>query len=126
MARVNVNLETAPDKFESVPPGIYTCVVDEANLEATNDGKGQKVVVKLRVDDDGPQNGRLLFDHLGLKTPIGLKQITKSAGLPVTPEGIDTEDLIGKHVRVRVAARSYKDPKTGEMKETSSITEYLF
>lgn len=126
MAHINVNLETTPDKFELLPAGIYVCVIEEANLDEAKSG-GQKIVAKLRVEDESnPNNGRMIYDHIGLKNPISLKQLVKSAGLPVSPQGVNTEDLIGKIVRVRLATRTYKDPETQEIKETTSVKEYLF
>lgn len=127
MAHIKVNLETTPDRMEPVPPGIYTLVITSAEQKATANGEGQKIVVEHEVDDEGnPSHGRKLFNHIGLKNPIALKQLVKSAGIPISADGVDTMELVGKHVRARVTARTYTDDKTGEVKETSSIAEYLF
>ncbi len=124
MGHIQVNFDDVPDRMEPLAAGVYVMVVKEANIEPTKDGKGEKVVVQMAVND-GPNEGRMVFDHLSLKLPIGLKALMKSAGLKVGPSGVNTEDLIGKIVRVRVKARTYKDPESGEVKETSSVAEYL-
>lgn len=127
MAHIKVNLETTPDRMEPVPPGVYTLRITAAEQKPTADGSKQKIVVEHEVDDEGsPAHGRKLFNHIGLSNPIALKQLVKSAGIPVSADGVDTDELVGKHVRARVGSRTYVDAATGETKETSSITEYLF
>lgn len=126
MANININFDEVPDKMESVEPGVYTVQVVDATIEPTADGKNEKVVAVLRVDDESSKfHGRQIYDHLSLKMPINLKQLIKSCGLQAG-KGFDTSDLIGKIAKVRVKARTYKDKETGEVKETTSVAEYLF
>lgn len=127
MPRIATNFNDVPDEIKPLDPGIYTMVVRSANIEPTKDGKGEKVVVELEVDDEtSPNKGRKCFDHLSLKLPIGLKRLAKSCGINPGAQGLDLEDLIGKIAKVRVKTRTYKDAETQEVRETSSVAEYMF
>lgn len=127
MPHIAINFDAVPDKYEMLPAGEYLVRVDEAKVEPTKDGKGQKCVVKMVVDDEGnPHNGRQLYDHLSLQKPIGLKQLLKSCGLEAGAGGFDPDALIGQHARVLVKGRTYQDAQTGETKETASVERYLF
>jgi len=127
MGHITVNFDEVPDKIEPLAPGVYIMRVEEASVEPTADGKGEKVKVVMKVDDDSnPSHGRVMYDHISLKFPVSLKQLCKSAGMSLGKGGIDTADLVGKVVRVRVKTRTYKDKETGEVKETSAVAEYLF
>lgn len=122
---IQINFDEVPDKFEQVPAGVYTCTIEKCSKERTKDGTGDKVVVEMKISEDGPFFGRGLYDHIGLKgKPIQLKRLIKAAGL--TPDGaFDLEDLVGQTVKLRTKIRTYKDAESGEMKETSSIGDYL-
>lgn len=127
MPKINVNFDEVPDKMEPVPAGVYVMLVKEAEIQPTKDGKSEKVVVTLSVDDESsPHNGRMVFDHISLKMPINLKQLAKSAGLNPGADGLEVSDLVGKHVKVRVKARAYRDAETGETRETSAVAEYMW
>lgn len=126
MVHIATNFDEVADEIRPISPGVYRCVIDDATVEPTKKGDGEKVVVKLRIDDEGnPEHGRTQYDHLGLKNPIGLKQCARAAGIAVGAGGLNTEDLIGQTVQVRIKSRTYKDPDSGEMRETSSVDEYL-
>lgn len=122
---IQVNFDEVPDKFEQVPAGVYTCSIEKASKEPTKDGSGTKVVVEMKISEDGPYSGRGLYDHIGLKgKPIQLKRLIRAAGL--TPDGaFDLQDLVGCTVKLRTKIRTYKDAESGETKETSSIGDYL-
>lgn len=127
MGHIAVNFDEVPDKFEILPPGEYVMRIDSAKVEPTKDQKGQKVVVEMTVDSGGAQDGRKVFDHLSLKTPIGLKQLMKSCGLVPGAGGFDPDELVGKHAKVLVKTRAYADAAAGGMmKETASVDRYLF
>lgn len=127
MAKLNVNFDEVPNEVQPVDPGTYTAAVEEANLEETKDGKGMKVVVKMKIKaENNPNDGRLVFDHISTKMQTQLKRLALSAGLNPGGDGYDTDDLIGKIVKIRVKNAPYKDEKTGETKETSRIAEYMF
>ena len=127
MSHIAINFDEVPDTVQPVAPGIYVCLVSEAALEPTKDGKGEKVVAQLKVDDQtSPENGRVIFDHISTKMTTRLKRLCKSAGLSVGHGGLNVDELVGKHVRVRVKNRIYADPTSGERRETSSVDDYLF
>ncbi len=126
MAHINVNFDEVPDRWENLEPGVYTMIVEEASVEPTAKGDGEKVVVKLRVnDEDSPQNNRGIQAHIGLKNPITLKQLIRSCGLELT-DAFDTDYLVGCNCACRVKARTYTDKETGETKETTSVDEFLW
>lgn len=128
MGFIQANFDSVPDEIAPVKPGVYACVVKEANMEPTKDGSGEKLVVRLAVDEpNSTENGRQLFTHIGL-SGNGLtlvKALCRSAGIKPGADGLDTEELLGKSVRVRVKAGVYKDPDTGETRETTRVAEFL-
>lgn len=128
MALIEVNFEDVPDEIQPVEAGVYTCLIDEVpEVKPTKDGAGEKIVVTMKIDnDESPMNGRRLFDHISMKYPTRFKRLCKSAGLNPGAEGVDTSDLLGKHVEVQVTSGSYTDPDTGQTKPTSNIKDYVF
>lgn len=127
MSHIDINFEDVPDKVLPLPAGEYVCLVKNATLEPTKDGGGQKVVVEMEVDEaSNPSHGRKLFDHISTKMTTNLKRCWKSAGLNPGKTGINVDDIIGKHVRILVKPRTYKDPTSGETRETASVDSYLF
>lgn len=128
MPRIEVSTgEDCPDSMPKVDPGIYTVVVTESDYApAKKESSGHNIKLTLKISD-GPFEGRSLFTYINIHPqhpPISLKQAQKAAGLP-TGKGFNTEDFIGKTMKVRVKTRTYKDPETGEVKETPSVDEYL-
>jgi len=127
MPFIQVNFEEVPDSFEPLKPGIYTFLVEDIVIEPTKKGNGQKAVITLKVDDeDNEAHGRTMKDHISLEYPTALKQLIKSVGLEPSSAGIDTDELIGSHVRGLMKSRTYKDKDTGEIKETCSLDSYLW
>jgi hypothetical protein len=127
MAHLQINFDEVPDKMLPVGAGIYLCTVVSAELGPTKDGKGEKITVVLKIDDESSQmHGRQIWDHIGLKgLPIGLKQLARSCGVDLS-KGLDTEELVGKTCKCRVTAGTYKDPSTGEIKDSTRVAEYLW
>ena len=126
MPKLNIGFDDVPDQIIPVAPGVYDCeVMEPPAIEPTNDQKGQKLVVQFRITSEGPEEGRQLFDHISLKMKTKLKRLAKSAGLNPADFDEDTDLLHGQTVRLIVNNRTYKDPETGEMKETSNIKDYL-
>lgn len=127
MPKIAVNFDDVPDQILPIEPGVYTAMVESASVEATKDGKGEKVVVEMKIDDEAnPNHGRKIFDHISTKMLTNLKRLAKSAGINVGADGLDIDDLVGKHVKLRTKTRVYKDPETGEAKESVAVAEYLF
>jgi len=126
MALVDLNFDEVPDEFLAVEAGIYTAVIHEVpTIEPTKDGKGTKIVVKMKITDEGPFVDRQLFDHISLKFPTRFKRLCKSAGHSPGADGFDTADLLDCSVKVRVKSRTYTDDD-GNIKETSGVDDYLF
>jgi len=124
---LNINFEEVPDTFEPVKPGIYTCMIEDVKVGPSKSGKSQRLEVFLVIDNEGgEEHGRKMKDYISLDYPTSLKQIMYSAGLNPSDAGVDTEDLIGATVRACVKSRTYTDKDTGEVKETSSISEYIW
>ncbi len=124
MAFIDIDFDSVPNKYEQVPAGVYICTIERAEKKPTKDGTSQKVEVELQITD-GPMTGRKVFDHIGLKgTPIQLKRLIMAAGL-TAGKGFDLSDLIGKTVKIRTKAGTYKDPESGEVKETVRLGDYL-
>lgn len=127
MSFLNINFDDVPDKNMPLPAGEYVFLVNAATLEPTKDGSSQKIVVEMTVDDEqNPNNGRKVFDHISVKMTTNIKRLFKSAGLKPGAGGVDVSDLVGKHVRALVKLRAYKDPSSGETRETASVDSYLF
>lgn len=127
MSHLNINFDEVSDKNLPLPAGEYVLLVNECVLAPTKDGTSEKLVVEMTVDDEkNPNHGRKVFDHISIKMKTNIKRLWKSAGLNPGAGGIDVTDIVGKHVRALVKLRTYKDPQSGETKESASIGEYLF
>lgn len=127
MAHLNVNFDETPDKFESLPAGVYEFeVLSVGEPEPNSKNTGQKVVVELKVVNNDKHNDRKQSAHISLKNPVLLKQLSKSCGLKWDAAGGDTTDLVGKVCKGQVKAGTYTDKDTGETKESSNIAAFLF
>ena len=95
--------------LEPVPAGVYTCRVEELTDEVSKSGKA---MWKLRVviQDDGPYQGRSLFDYFvvedsdGGPSSIGIRRLASflsAAGVPVVDDEFDPADAVYQSVMVR-------------------------
>jgi len=127
LVHIPINLNEFPDEFESLPAGKYVFVIESTEQKPTNDGKSEKLVVKMKVDDpSSPMHGRGMQAHISFKLPILLKQLCLGAGVPFDSNGLDSSALIGKHVQGIVKASTYTDANTQEVKESSNIDKFVF
>ena len=129
MPHINLNFDEIPLKMEPIPTGVYTMKVNSAVLEPTKDGTGTRLTVELEVDDESnAAHGRTIRDYLSVKksSAIGLNQLIRSCGLPAGPNGINTDELVGRKCQARIKLTPGKDKETGEIKEYSNVAEYLF
>lgn len=125
-----INLTDLPEDtggdFTPIPAGDYAVTVKDAELNATKDGTGQ--YIKLRLDVTGPDHsGRVIFANLNIRNKssaaeqIGRAQLgslMKAAGLATLT---DTDQLIGSSLVVKVAIREARtDPATGKTYEASN------
>lgn len=125
MGHIATNFDEVPDQILPVDPGVYTLLVETAELKPTKDQKGTKIEVVMKVNDEGnPNFGRTVYDHISTKMNVKIKRLWKSCGVVPGAAGVNTEDIIGKVCKGRIANRPYKDD-SGTVRETSSIQDYL-
>lgn len=131
MAHLDINFDTVPDKFETLPPGVYDLKVlsvsePEKTKKAIEEGtEDMKVVVELEVVNNPEHNGRKQVCHIGLKKPILLQQLIKSCGLKWGAAGGDTQELVGKVAKAQIKGRVYKDD-SGNDQQASDLKAFLF
>lgn len=107
-----LNFDALPDDDKGgdmtpVPSGVYSVVVDGAELKTTKAGTGQYISLMLKIQG-GEFNGRVIFDIINISNPnetaqrIGLsslKNIMRSLGIQAVQ---DTDQLIGGRLVVKV------------------------
>ncbi|CCI86700.1 DUF669 domain-containing protein [Lactobacillus gigeriorum] len=125
------------DKNTLVPEGIYECIIDHTEPDATKSG-AEYINIALRIrtdldqampDTNGKQHNRLVFANIWRRKKTGeydqseLSYVMKAAGVP---EGVEVRDwnhwsqlLTGKPVRVKVAIS--KDEYNGRTTERNQI-----
>ncbi len=113
--RVDFDLSHVRAAGEStiLPPGEYDVTIRNAELRQTKDGENY---INIAYQVDGPTHmGAVIFEPLHLwsgsevRTEISLshlKSIRGACGLNAEVGG-DTDELIGKRIRIRVAIREY-------------------
>jgi len=104
--------------FGVLPPGKYTCLVENAELKDTRAGTGKFVKVTLKVLEVGPHENRKLFDNINVFNPsencqsMGIAQLSAlGRAAECFPLG-DTNDIIDKVVTAVVNVKKRND--TGE------------
>jgi len=128
MPLLKVNFDEVPNEYLPVPAGAYLLEVKSApTVEPTKDGKSTKLVVLFSIveNENSQLNGRNLQDHISTKMLTQIKRLFLAAGITPGSDGIDTEDLAGKRVRATIVSRTYRDPDSGEERDTSRISEYI-
>jgi hypothetical protein len=104
MPRLQVDFSGVPDEFVPTTPGRYKLNIESATMEETSKHDGSmKVLVSMRIIDEGPAKGRQIQDHISTKMLTTLKRIALSAGLSPGPQGYETEELIGRTVTADVS-----------------------
>lgn len=140
MARIQADFSQISSSFEPVPDGDYLCVIKEMSEKTTKENQLPMIAVTLEVDDPNhpDQQGRLLFDNLvlvqkdGKPNRIGLGQLKAYAEATLgeeaanSPEGIDTEPMVGSQVIASVKLRSWTkgeppNQETGQSNEVKKI-----
>lgn len=129
LAKIQANFDEVPDKIPQIDPGVYTVQITKSTVDRNKKDDGDNLVLELKIDDSAsPNHNRTLKVYCSLKPPyglIGLKKIAKSCGIVVGKEGVDTDDFLNKHAKVKVGPRVYNDAETGEAKEASEVKEWL-
>ena len=134
MSTLQVNFLEVPDKILPVPPGIYEVLVITAPvLKPSKKGTGNNLMLEYKIITEGDFKGRALKDTIFL-SEIGLMRVKKllvSAKVELRATGVDTEELIGKTLKVLVKQEMYqeKDPATqenvGEARPVAKIEQYV-
>lgn len=128
MPRIAINMSEVPDKVPQIEPGMYVLRVSEAEDTVTKDEKGRKLVLKFTVDDESNRfHGMSIYEHLGYSNRFGevrLKKLLQAAGIPLSPDGFNVEDLLNKHVKCLVKTRTYT-ADGGEIRESASIDAFV-
>ena len=128
MALLEGDFTQVPDVVVPIPGGTYTArIINAPQPEPTKDGLKQKIVLEMQIDmPENPEvHGKKLKDHIGLAAQTKIKRIFLSAGLPISTEGLNTDDLFDQIVTIRVKPRAYKDQETGETRQASGVDDYI-
>jgi hypothetical protein len=106
--------QTKPTSFDPLPAGVYTCVIEDAEVKRNKALTGSFLSLKLQVID-GPHNGRLVFDNITVDhetsdkaVAIGREKIVGLARI-CNASGADSQEFVGKVVSVKVKIDAAKD-----------------
>jgi hypothetical protein len=127
MAFINVNFNDVPDDFKTLEAGEYNLEISSCEIQPTKSGSSQNLVVDFKVAD-GEFAGRKMKEWFYLGNEMGLIKVKKflvACGCVPGPEGINTEELLGKICKAVIVERNYKDDITGEDKKSSEIKSFL-
>ena len=130
------DMTQAPDRRTIVPAGFY-----EANILSVTDQppknaetKGTTIVVGLKIvnNPDPDVNGREMNGYTFIPQDLsrkdaltGIKRIFLSAGIQIQPGGMNTQWLVGRTVRIHVTNGTVKDDRSGTVRETANVNEFL-
>jgi hypothetical protein len=126
MALIEANFEQVPDQILPIDNGTYEASIISATIEhVQGDDTKKKLVVEHEIvgPTGSPMIGRKTTNHISLKMLTTIKRLALSAGVVVGPQGLDTDELVGKICSITVQRENYKD-KNGEMKEAARIKDY--
>jgi hypothetical protein len=127
MSHIDIDFNDVPEVIPPIEPGIYDLeVMETPEVMPTNDGKGMKLVVKMKVVEEGPHKDRQVSDHISVdKMRTKIKRLCLSAGLNPGADGLQTEELVGRILKAKLKNRTYVDRDSGEERETASIADYI-
>jgi hypothetical protein len=114
----------------SLPPierGLYELRVEKADLKPNRKGDSMNIALEYVIVSDGPFKDRRVFDYVSLKMRTQVVRLFTSAGLGDKEylKSPNTDDLVGRSLRVTIAPETYKDEDTGETRESSRIKSYV-
>lgn len=101
--------------FEPIPAGEYTLRVTKSEIKTTRAGNGEYISLQMEVMDEGPYNGRIVFENLNIVNPneqavkiarAALKQLCQAIGIS---ELEDTAELHGTPFRARLKITPARD-----------------
>ncbi len=111
------NVHEPAKEYEVLPPGKYTCLIEDAELKDTKAGTGKLVKLTLSVIE-GQFKGRKLFPNINIFNPseecqrMGIAQLSSLGRAAVCYPVNDTADLKDKVIIAVVKVKKRKD--TGE------------
>lgn len=121
-----IDKDNIDDGFDPIPEGTYTAQITKVTVEKTKAGTGNYLKVELQITGPAYQ-GRKVFDNINVKNPsqeavnIGLKTLKKIA-LAIGEETIlDTDQMLGASVEIKVKV---KVDKTGKYDPQNEIKDY--
>lgn len=131
--KLNVNLAAIPDKVPLLDVGQYDFTIMAIEFKEAQGEMKAGFSFKLKVQD-GPHKDGVIFDNFPQEFlsnenhPVTVKfgHLCRSAGVPMTSDGIEMDDLIGKTVQGTVAHRNYVDKTTQETKTASGVKDYIY
>lgn len=134
MPKLNINFDETPDTIPPIPEGVYLAEIQgPPKVEISKKGTSNNVIVDMvLVHDEKTINGRSVRHYINMGTnpelkmrsEVTLKQLCKSAGVAAGKDGVDTEELAGKRVKVHVKPRIYKD-EAGNEQQGTEVVEYV-
>jgi len=117
-------------RFEALPPGVYTCVVD--NTEYGPSSKANPMITWVFKVIDPAYEGRLLFTYTVLNNDAGKNRLKRMLTriVPDLPLGefsprkfVDEAQAVGMLCRVKVRVRPYQGQKRNEITDVLPALE---
>lgn len=106
------------DEFQPIPAGVYTGVITESEMKATNDGTGAYIQLKIELE-----NGRVLFERLNIQNKnetamkIAYQTLAKICEACGKSTISDTNELHNKRMKLQIEIEKGKPyMKDGEEK----------
>ncbi len=118
--------DNAEASFDVLPAGVYTVEITDAEIKDTKTGNGQYIKIAHAVLEPAQFARRKLWNNINIRNPnaqaeqIGAQQLAslcRAAGISVLS---DTDELIGKVVRARVAVKA----ASGQYAESNVVKAY--
>jgi len=129
MAFNPASIEDMGDGFKVIPPGIYTVVIVDSDVQDTSAKTGKMLVLKYQIVD-GQCVGDTLTDRINIVNPsdvaqkIGLSQLKNVCdAIGFTGQLNNSTQLHGKPFSVKVTVEKFKSNKAdagGNFKELES------
>ncbi|HRV28833.1 MAG TPA: DUF669 domain-containing protein [Spirochaetia bacterium] len=117
--------ELPEQEYDLVPEGVYNADIEKAELKDTKNGTGQYINLQLKII--GPTSaGRVVFAMINIKNAnpkaeeIGLRQLKELRTACGIATLRDTDELIGRTVKIKVKINPEKDG----YKASNSVASY--
>lgn len=138
MPRLTFDYDGTPDEHEPIPPIAptdYDFQVVGADLKMSKSGKGQNLCLVHKItEDQGEESGKQVWDYLPTWldfSQVNIKRFCKSVGYVPSPDGLDTEEIVGLFGRFTIKNVPYTPEATEENPDpetimTNKVQDYLF